>query len=318
MIDVRALTKVYVEKPAVDAVSFHVNEGEVVGFLGPNGAGKSTTLRMMTGFLPPTAGEVVIGGIDMRRDPLKAKRLIGYMPENAALYPEMRVWEYLQFRGALAGVSRAELKKAVPQVLEECFIADVADTVIGTLSKGYRQRTALAGTLVHHPKVIILDEPTIGMDPAQIVKIRELIRGLGKERTVLLSTHILPEAEAVSDRVLVIDHGRILAQDSPANLRSALKGRNTYLVTLKAAVKAVPETFAGVAGLLETAETKRTEAEVTLRLEGEKDRDLRETLFTHCVREGLTLLELREDTLSMEDIFLRLTTEEDHSKEAVA
>jgi len=318
MIDVRALTKVYVEKPAVDAVSFHVNEGEVVGFLGPNGAGKSTTLRMMTGFLPPTSGEVLIGGIDMRRDPLRAKHLIGYMPENAALYPEMRVSEYLHFRGALAGIAGSALKTAVPQVLEECFIADMADAVIGTLSKGYRQRTALAGALVHRPRVIILDEPTIGMDPAQIVKIRELIRGLGKIRTVLLSTHILPEAEAVSDRVLVIDHGRILAQDTPANLRSALKGRNIYLVTLKAGPKAIPETFAALPGLIETVETKRSELEVTLRLEGEKDRDLRETLFTHCVREGLTLLELREDTLSMEDIFLRLTTEDETSKEAVA
>jgi len=318
MIDVRALTKVYVEKPAVDAVSFHVNEGEVVGFLGPNGAGKSTTLRMMTGFLPPTAGEVWIGGIGMQGDPLKAKRLIGYMPENAALYPEMRVSEYLRFRGMLAGGGRAELHKAVPQVMEECFIADVADAVIGTLSKGYRQRTALAGALVHRPKVIILDEPTIGMDPAQIVKIRELIRGLGRERTVLLSTHILPEAEAVSDRVIVIDHGRILAQDTPANLRSALKGRNTYLVTLKAGPKAVPGAFDGVAGLLEAVETKRTDAEVAFRLEGEKDRDLREALFARCVGEGLTLLELREDTLSMEDIFLRLTTEDVTSKEAVA
>ncbi len=318
MIDVRALTKVYVDKPAVDAVSFFVKEGEVVGFLGPNGAGKSTTLRMMTGFLPPTSGEVLIGGVPMHRDPLKAKRLIGYMPENAALYPEMRVAEYLRFRAMLAGGGRAELRKAVPQVLEECFIGDVAETVIGSLSKGYRQRVALAGALVHRPKVIILDEPTIGMDPAQIVKIRELIRGLGRERTVLLSTHILPEAEAVSDRVLVIDHGRILAQDSPANLRAALKGRNTYLVTLKAGPKAVAETFAGVPGMLQAAETRRTESEVSLRLEAEKERDLREPLFTLCVREGLTLLELREDTLSMEDIFLRLTTEDETTKEAVA
>jgi ABC-2 type transport system ATP-binding protein len=318
MIDVKGLTKVYVEKPAVDAVSFFVREGEVVGFLGPNGAGKSTTLRMMTGFLPPTAGEVLIGGIDMRRDAVKAKRLIGYMPENGALYPEMRVSEYLHFRGALAGMGRAELKRAVPQALEECFIGEVAESVIGTLSKGYRQRTALAGTLVHRPKVIILDEPTIGMDPAQIVKIRELIKGLGRERTVLLSTHILPEAEAVSDRVMVIDHGRILAQDSPANLRSALKGRNTYLLTLKAGPKASPAAFTGVEGLLETVETRRTEAEVAFRLEGEKDRDLRETLFALCVRQGLVLLELREDTLSMEDIFLRLTTEDVASKEAVA
>jgi len=317
MIEVRNLTKVYVDKPAVDDVSFFVKEGEIVSFLGPNGAGKTTTLRMITGFLPPTKGEVLVGGVNMLEDPLSAKRLIGYMPENAALYPEMRVHEYLNFRGRLSNVPTADLRGNIHAAMEECFIADVEDAVIGTLSKGYKQRVALAGTLVHKPRILILDEPTIGMDPMQIVKIRELIRALGKDRTVFLSTHILPEAEAISDRVLVIDHGRILAQDSPDNLRTVLRGRGTYELVVKVEPAWTREMFAGVPGFAEIVETARTEREVHLRIEGEKDHDLREALFTACVRAGLILLELKERTLSMEDIFLRLTTEEDHVKEAV-
>jgi len=317
MIEVRNLTKVYVDKPAVDDVSFFVKEGEIVSFLGPNGAGKTTTLRMITGFLPPTKGEVLVGGVNMLEDPLRAKRLIGYMPENAALYPEMRVHEYLNFRGRLNNVAAADLQGNIRAAMEECFITDVEEAVIGTLSKGYRQRVALAGTLVHKPHILILDEPTIGMDPMQIVKIRELIRSLGKDRTVFLSTHILPEAEAISDRVLVIDRGRILAQDSPDNLRTVLRGRGTYELVVKVEPAWTREMFAGVPGLEEIAETARTEREVHLHIEGEKDHDLREALFTACVKAGLVLLELKERTLSMEDIFLRLTTEEDHAKEAV-
>jgi ABC-2 type transport system ATP-binding protein len=272
---------------------------------------------MITGFLPPTKGEVLVGGVNMLEDPLRAKRLIGYMPENAALYPEMRVHEYLNFRGRLSNVPAADLQGNIREAMEECFIADVEEAVIGTLSKGYRQRVALAGTLVHKPPILILDEPTIGMDPMQIVKIRELIRSLGKDRTVFLSTHILPEAEAISDRVLVIDHGRILAQDSPDNLRTVLRGRGTYELVVKGSPAWTREMFAGVPGFAEIAETARTEREVHLHIEGEKDHDLREALFTACVKAGLVLLELKERTLSMEDIFLRLTTEEDHVKEAV-
>jgi ABC-2 type transport system ATP-binding protein len=249
--------------------------------------------------------------------PLRAKRLIGYMPENAALYPEMRVQEYLAFRGRLNNVPASELKGNIRLAMEECFITDVEEAIIGTLSKGYKQRVALAGTLVHKPRILVLDEPTIGMDPMQIVKIRELIRTLGKERTVLLSTHILPEAEAISDRVLVIDHGRILAQDSPDNLRTILKGRGTFELTVKTQPTWTSEMFAPVPGLVSIEETGRTEREVRLRVEGEKDHDLREDLFTACVKAGLVLLEMKERTLSMEDIFLRLTTEEEHVKEAV-
>lgn len=309
MIEVQNLTKVYVDKKAVDEISFFIKEGEIVGFLGPNGAGKTTTLRMITGFLPPTKGKIFIGGYDLETQSLEARKLIGYMPESAALYNELKVIEYLKFRGQINGVPKKELKKNIESVVEACFIQDVLDTLISNLSKGYRQRVALAGVLVHNPKVLILDEPTIGLDPVQIVKIRELIREIGKEKTVFLSTHILPEAESISNRVIVIDKGKILAQDTPQNLKNALSGNKIYEVTFKPAFENLEE-LKKIDGVIEFEKIKEKDGELEVKVIGEKGKDLREEIFDFAICRNLKILGLTEKTLSMEDVFLRLTMEE--------
>ncbi len=197
MIEVENLGKTFVDEPVVRDLSFFVPEGQVVGFLGPNGAGKTTVMRMLTAFLPPTTGRVVVAGVDLDQDPVALRRNVGYLPENVPLYPELRVDEYLRFRADIEGVPRAEVKDRMDDVVEQCHIGDVSRQVIGTLSKGYRQRVGLAGALIHRPKVLILAEPTVGLDPNQIIKVRELITELGRDHTVLLSTHILPEVEQV-------------------------------------------------------------------------------------------------------------------------
>jgi len=309
MIEVQNLTKVYVDTKAVDNISFSIKEGEIVGFLGPNGAGKTTTLRILTGFLPPTEGKIYIGGYDISENSLEARKLIGYMPESAALYNELKVIEYLKFRGELNKVPKKELKGNIDYVLDACLIKDVENTIIGNLSKGYRQRVALAGVLVHNPKVLILDEPTIGLDPVQIVKIRELIKEIGKERTVFLSTHILPEAEMVSDRVLVIDKGKILAQDTPQNLKNTLRGNTIYEVIIKPVFENLEE-FKKIKGVLEVEKMKEDGDEVLLKITGEKNVDLREEIFDFVKEKNFKLLKLNEISLSMEDVFLRLTMEE--------
>jgi ABC-2 type transport system ATP-binding protein len=225
VIEVEGLTKRFVDRDAVADVSFFVPEGEVLGFLGPNGAGKTTTMRMITGYLPATAGAVRVAGIDLARDPIAVRSRIGYLPENVALYPEMRVGEYLRFRAAVEGVPRSLLRARLEEVEERCMVGDVRRQLIGTLSKGYRQRVGLAGALIHKPPVLILDEPTVGLDPRQIVKVRELIAELGRDHTVILSTHILPEVEQVCRRVLIIDNGKIVADGSPTVARGPRRRR---------------------------------------------------------------------------------------------
>ncbi len=220
MIEVEGLTKVFVDHAVVDDVSFFVPEGQVLGFLGPNGAGKTTAMRMITAFLPPTAGRIVVAGVDLDADPVGLRRKVGYLPENVPLYPELRVEEYLRFRAAVEEVPRSEVGDRVAEVCDRCMIQDVRRQVIGTLSKGYRQRVGLAGALIHKPAVLILDEPTVGLDPNQIIKVRELITELGRDHTVVLSTHILPEVEQVCERVAIIDRGRIVADGTPDQLRS--------------------------------------------------------------------------------------------------
>jgi ABC-2 type transport system ATP-binding protein len=224
VIEVQHLTKRYGDRTAVNDLSFSVARGEVVGFLGPNGAGKSTTLRMLTGFLEPSAGEVRIAGFDARTQPLQVKRSIGYMPEAVPLYLEMRVVEYLRYRAELKGVARKEIARNVDRALELASVADVKTRIIGQLSKGYRQRVGIADALVSDPPLLILDEPTAGLDPNQIRQVRDLIRGLSSEKTVLLSTHILPEVEAICGRVIILDKGRLVSTGRPEELRSAGEG----------------------------------------------------------------------------------------------
>ncbi|MDX1384253.1 MAG: ABC transporter ATP-binding protein, partial [Thermoanaerobaculia bacterium] len=233
MIEVEHLTRRYGDFTAVDDVSFAVGAGEILGVLGPNGAGKTTTIRMVTGFLPPSGGRVTVGGIDLVARPVAARRRIGYLPENVALYPEMRVWEYLGYRARLEGVPRSEAGAAIGRAVERCLLDDVADQIIGTLSKGYRQRVGLAMAILHEPEVVVLDEPTVGLDPKQIIAIRELIREIGSQRTLLLSTHILPEVELLCDRVVIIDRGRLLAEGTPEGLRDRWLGTTRVEVELR-------------------------------------------------------------------------------------
>ena len=222
MLEVEALRKSFYGTVAVDDVSFKVESGEILGFLGPNGAGKTTTMRMITGFLEPGSGKVTVDGIDAAEKPREARARIGYLPETLSLYPEMRVREYVKFRAELCGVPRRDTKARVEDALATCFVDDVAQKPIGNLSKGYRQRVGLAAALVHGPRVLVLDEPTVGLDPRQIVKVRDLIRDLRKDHTILLSTHILPEVELVCDRVVIIDRGKIVATGTPETLRQQL------------------------------------------------------------------------------------------------
>ncbi|HEX4956105.1 MAG TPA: ATP-binding cassette domain-containing protein [Thermoanaerobaculia bacterium] len=305
MIEAQSLSRKYGDFTAVDGVSFAVDEGEIVGILGPNGAGKTTTIRMITGFLPPTSGRVMVGGKDLFEDPIPARRQIGYLPENVALYTEMRVGEYLAYRAALEGMSRADARKAIADAVERCLLSEVAHQIIGTLSKGYRQRVGLATAILHQPDVLVLDEPTVGLDPKQIVAIRELIRELGESRTLLLSTHILPEVELLCNRVLIIDRGRIIDQGTPDRLRERWRGNPVLRVTIKGAPAEAPEALAGLAGVL-TCEPEGEEG--GFRVECQTDVDLREAVFRLAVARGWVLLELAERKASLEDIFVRLTT----------
>ena len=248
MIEVQSLTKRYPTRLAVDDVTFAVRQGEIVGFLGPNGAGKTTTMRVLTGFLPPTAGSARVAGHDVVTESTAARAALGYLPESAAVYPELRVREYLTFRARLEGVPGGQVRARVAEALDRCLLGEVADRKIDNLSKGFRQRTALAGALVHQPPVLILDEPTIGLDPVQIIKVRETIRELSRDRAVLLSTHILPEVEAVCDRVLIIDRGRIVAEGTPSDLRAKLAGAPVVHVTIKGSA-AIREDLAGLPGV---------------------------------------------------------------------
>jgi ABC-2 type transport system ATP-binding protein len=312
VIEVEGLSKRYVDKEAVANVSFFVPEGEVLGFLGPNGAGKTTTMRMITGYLEPTAGQVRVAGIDVARDPLAARAAIGYLPENVALYPEMRVEEYLRFRAAVEGVPRAEVKARIAEVSERCMVADVGRQLCGTLSKGYRQRVGLAGALIHRPKVLILDEPTIGLDPRQIVKIRELLRELGRDHTVILSTHILPEVEQVCRRVLIIDRGSIVADGTPEQLRAGLTGSSELTVEIEAPGDGVATALAALPGAAEVQQ----EGDGRYRVVVEAGVDLRRQVFQLAVARGWVLLGLAQSTPSLEDVFLRLTTRDVAAAEA--
>jgi ABC-2 type transport system ATP-binding protein len=312
LIEVEALTKRFVDRDAVSQVSFFVAEGEVLGFLGPNGAGKTTTMRMITGFLPATSGSVRVAGIDLARDPLGVRARIGYLPENVALYPEMRVEEYMRFRAAIEGVPRIQIAGRVDEACERTMIADVRRQVIGTLSKGYRQRVGLASTLLHRPAVLILDEPTVGLDPRQIVKIRELISELGRDHTVILSTHILPEVEQVCRRVLIIDGGKIVADGTPEQLRSGVAGAGEVVVHLEA-----PESEARAAlEALSGAGSVRHDGGGRFHVSVEGGADLRRAVFGLAVERRWVLLELTQTMPSLEDTFLRLTTRETAEAEA--
>jgi ABC-2 type transport system ATP-binding protein len=307
MIEVENLGKTYVTEPVVRDLSFFVPEGQVLGFLGPNGAGKTTVMRMLTAFLPPTTGRVVVAGVDLDQDPVELRRNVGYLPENVPLYPELRVDEYLRFRADVEGVPRAEVAARVDEVIGSCLIGDVRRQMIGTLSKGYRQRVGLAGALVHKPKVLILDEPTVGLDPNQIIKVRELVAELGRDHTVLLSTHILPEVEQVCERVFIIDRGRIVADGTPDALRTRLVGNPTLAVELGGAGGEAAAALTALPGVVAVQEI----GDGGFRLEHGAGADPREAVFRLAVERGWVLLGLTPQRATLEDVFVRLTTRED-------
>ena len=309
MIQAQNLSRRYGDFTAVDHVSFEVGEGEIVGMLGPNGAGKTTTLRMITGFLPPSEGRVTVYGKDLFGDSGAARRDIGYLPENVALYPEMRVGEYLGYRARLEGMGRSAAREAIGEAVEKCLLDEVRGQIIGTLSKGYRQRVGLATAILHRPRVLVLDEPTVGLDPKQIIAIRDLIRQLGKDHTLLLSTHILPEVELLCRRVLIIDRGRIVAQGTPQTLRDQSLGNAVVRVALKGEPVGAPAVLGQLPGVV----ALRTEAgpESLYLLECEREGgDVREAVFRAAVEKGWVLLGLAEEKASLEQIFVRLTTRE--------
>jgi ABC-2 type transport system ATP-binding protein len=309
MIEVQSLTKRYGTHAAVEDVTFSVAQGEIVGFLGPNGAGKTTTMRCLTGFLPPSEGAARVAGHDVVSDSRRARANTGYLPESAALYPEMRVREYLSYRARLEGIKGPDILDRVEEIIGLCLLDEVADKKVENLSRGYRQRTALAGSLVHQPPVLILDEPTVGLDPAQIIKIRETIRVLGRERAVLLSTHILPEVDAVCDRVLIIDRGRIVAEGTPEELRRRLAGTPVVRAAFRGVVEAV-EPLANIPGVVSAYESP-ADGETRVRVECVEGAEVAEEIFRLAVSKGWVLRELAREAVSLEDVFVRLTHHEE-------
>jgi len=307
IIDVKNLTKRYPGRTAVSDISFRVAQGEIVGFLGPNGAGKTTTMRILAGFLPATGGDVKIGGRDVSRHSLEVRRHIGYLPESCPLYPEMRVSEYLRYRACLKGLPRRRRKERVPKVLEMCGLLDVKRRVIGHLSKGYRQRVGLADALVHDPDLLILDEPTIGLDPNQIREIRNLIRDLSGRHTILLSTHILPEVEATCERVLILHQGKIVASDTPENLAGIVSGSIRVVTEIKGLQSEIVETLSALPGVNNVSD-RLEGAWVKLEVSGKLGTDLRQNIFQTVVDNKWTLRELRTISTTLEDVFGALTT----------
>jgi ABC-2 type transport system ATP-binding protein len=318
MIKVQGLTKRYARTVAVQQISFQVQKGQIVGFLGPNGAGKTTTMRMLTCFLPPTDGTATVAGFDILQQPLEVKRRIGYLPETPPLYLEMETDEYLAFVGKLKGLSGAELAKRVDYVSERCAIGDVRTKLLGRLSKGYRQRVGLAQAIIHNPDVLILDEPTAGLDPKQINETRDLIRSLAGDHTIVLSTHILPEVEQTCEQVIIINRGKLVATDSVQNLQQRARGGESVLVEIAgrngildpASVKRMLEQVPGVAAV---ALRDRRDSHTSFEVQSSKDRFVRGDLARAVVAAGWDLNELRPAAVSLEEIFLQLTGKEDGS-----
>jgi ABC-2 type transport system ATP-binding protein len=311
VIEVQHLTKRYGPTTAVDDVSFRVEKGEVLGFLGPNGAGKTTTMRVLTGYMPPTDGKAIVAGYDIFDQPIEAKRRIGYLPETPPLYPEMTVRDYLTFVAKIKAVPKRGRTARVTEVMERTRVADMANRHCGKLSKGYRQRVGLAQSLLNNPEVLILDEPTAGLDPKQIIDTRRLIKELGGDHTIILSTHILPEVSQTCQRVVIINKGRVVAVDTPDNLTSRLRGSETMLVQIDAPpgddVKHALEIVPGVTNVA-VAESRGTTS--SYEVSSETGRDVRRELASVVVSNGWGLLELRPLRMSLEEIFLHLTTEE--------
>lgn len=309
MIEVTNLTKRYGSHVAVNHLSFRVEKGQIYGFLGPNGAGKSTTMNILTGYLAPTEGTVTIDGTDIQKEPEEAKKKIGYLPEIPPLYTEMTVEEYLKFAAELKKIPRAERKEQVEQVMEMTQITDMRGRLIRNLSKGYRQRVGLAQAILGNPEVIILDEPSVGLDPKQIIEIRDLIRKLGENHTVILSSHILSEVSAVCDHIMIISHGQLVASDSPEGLQKLMSGTPEFLLTVKGDYEAVKDALAGAADVDTVENLGETEEHCAkIRITAKENADIREDVFYVLAAAKLPILEMHKEQKSLEDIFLELTS----------
>jgi len=310
LIEVQHLTKRYGPVTAVNDVSFTVERGEILGFLGPNGAGKTTTMRVLTGYMPPSEGKAIVAGYDVFEKPIEAKRRTGYLPETPPLYPDMTVREYLTFVARIKGVPRKESKARIGEMMRKTRIDDVADRHCGKLSKGYRQRVGLAQALLHNPEVLILDEPTAGLDPKQIIETRQLIKGLAGDHTIILSTHILPEVSQTCQRVVIINKGKVVAVDTPDNLTSRLRGSETMYLQVDAQGADAATVLQRVAGVKRVV-VADTKAQVTgFEIDSETGHDVRRELAAAVVGRGWGLLEMRPMRMSLEEIFLHVTTED--------
>lgn len=317
MIEVQDLSKSYGEKTAVDHISFSVNKGEILGFLGPNGAGKTTTMRVLTGYLPATSGTAKIAGFDVFDNSMEVRGRIGYLPETPPLYFDMTVGEYLDFVARIKNVPADKRAQRVESAMEMTNIAEQRDQLIKRLSRGFKQRVGLAQAIVHDPDVIILDEPTVGLDPKQIIEVRHLIKGLAGNHTIILSTHILPEVSMTCDRVIIINNGKIVAVDTPENLTLQLKGGERIRVEAQAPEQVLRDTLQKISGVRRVSvDPMGSSGRIIAIVEASQGQDLRSQIAAKIVGQGWPLYELRGQNLSLEEIFLQLTTEDPAQKKA--
>lgn len=308
MIEVEGLTKYYGFLPAISDLSFTIGRGEVVGFLGPNGAGKTTTLKILTCYLPPTSGQARVNGFDVYRDSLRVREQVGYLPENVPLYTEMTVERFLSFAAQAKGIGSRQIKMSIDKALNDCGLEKVRGRIIGHLSKGFKQRVGLAQALLNNPPVLILDEPTIGLDPTQVVEIRQMIRSLGQERTIILSTHILPEVSQICQKVIIINRGRVVAIDTVPNLTAQLQTSRRIHLTIQGPQEEVLKALAVRPGVLKAEVPDDGQGRYVVEMD--KDQDIRADLARSIIEKGWGLLEMHSQELSLEEVFVQLITEE--------
>ena len=309
IIEADNLTHYYGPQPAIENVDFKVKRGEIFGFLGPNGAGKTTTMRILTGYMPPTRGNVEIDGMDIVKDSLECRKKIGYLPETVPLHTDMTVKNYLTFMGSLRGMSRRSINDQINNVIEICRLQDYYKTIVGKLSKGYRQRVGIAQAILHEPEILVMDEPTIGIDPIQVVETRRLIQDIGKQQTVVLSSHILPEVSMVCGRVLIINQGQIVAEDTPDNLATRLQATQQILVEISTTSKKIQPILENIEGVTDVRRRRNTD-NITFEITVADGYDVRDEISKIIIENDCSLLSMQLNSMSLEQIFLKLTTTE--------
>ena len=317
MITVKNVTKKYGKFKAVDNISFEINDGEIIGLLGPNGAGKSTTMNILTGFIEPTEGEVIINGYNISKKPKKAKKCIGYMPEGVPLYKDMTVKEFVTYMAELKGVKKEQIKESVDQAIQDTWLQNVRKVLIRNLSKGYKQRVSMAGALVGNPEIIILDEPTVGLDPKQIIEIRNLIKKLGKDHTLIISSHILSEISQICERVIIINKGQIVAVDSPEHLEDTVNVENAINIIVEDKENKIEKIKIQGAKKIELIK-KNDDNTKEYRIIPEKDYDIRKSIFSDLAKENITIFELKKPEITLEEAFMDLIKKNEKEKEEKA